>query len=53
MLDPLRTRMLDPTIFAEFCDAYMQEMSRLRMEARANIDGAQAEMLGSTERCRS
>ncbi len=44
VLDALRTRMLDPTIFAEFCDAYTQEMNRLRMEARANIDGAQAEI---------
>ncbi len=30
----LRTRMLDPNIFAEFCDAYTQEMNRLRMDAR-------------------
>ncbi|KTT95725.1 recombinase family protein, partial [Sphingomonas sanguinis] len=44
VLDALRTRMLDPTIFAEFCDAYTQEMNRLRMEARSNIDGAQAEI---------
>ncbi len=44
VLDALRTRMLDPTIFAEFCDAYTQEMNRLRMEARANIDAAEAEI---------
>lgn len=30
----LRTRMLDPKIFAEFCDAYTQEWNRLRMDAR-------------------
>ncbi len=44
MLNALRNRMLDPKIFAEFCDAYTREMNRLRMEARANIDAAQAEM---------
>ncbi len=40
----LGTRMLDPKIFAEFCDAYTQEMNRLRMDARASIDAAKAEI---------
>ena len=44
VLNALRTRMLDPKIFAEFCDAYTQEMNRLRLDARANIDAAQAEI---------
>ncbi|WP_284541115.1 hypothetical protein [Pleomorphomonas sp. T1.2MG-36] len=43
-LNALRNRMLDPTIFAEFCDADTQEMNRLRMENRANIDAAQSEI---------
>ena len=36
--------MLDPKLFAEFCDAYTQETNRLRMESRANIDATQAEL---------
>ncbi|WP_456763990.1 hypothetical protein [Bradyrhizobium sp. USDA 4463] len=36
--------MLDPTIFAEFCDAYTQETNRFRMESRAHIDGARSEL---------
>jgi DNA invertase Pin-like site-specific DNA recombinase len=44
VLGALRTRMLDPKIFAEFCDAYTQETNRLRMESRANINAAQAEI---------
>ena len=44
VLNALRNRMLDPKIFAEFCDAYTQEMNRLRMESSANIDAAQSEI---------
>ena len=44
VLNALRNRMLDPEIFAEFCDAYTQETNRLRMESRANIHAAQAEI---------
>jgi hypothetical protein len=44
VLNALRNRMLDPAIFAEFCDAYTQEINRLRIESRANIDAAQAEI---------
>ena len=44
VLGALRSRMLDPKIFAEFCDAYTQETNRLRMESRANIAAAQAEI---------
>ncbi len=44
VLNALRNRMLDPKVFAEFCDAYTQETNRLRMESRANIDAAQAKI---------
>ena len=44
VLAALRTRMLDPRLFAEFCDAYTRETNRLRMQARADIDAAQAEI---------
>jgi hypothetical protein len=50
VLNALRNRMLDPAIFAEFCDAYTQETNRLRMESRANIDAAQAEIERSVAR---
>ena len=35
VLNALRNRMLDPKIFAAFCDAYTREINRLRMEPRA------------------
>lgn len=44
VLSALRNRMLDPKIFAEFCDAYTQESNRLRMESRTNIGAAQGEL---------
>ncbi len=44
VLNALRSRMLDPKIFAEFCDAYTQETNRLRMESRANFNAAQSEI---------
>ncbi|UXT21138.1 recombinase family protein [Agrobacterium tumefaciens] len=52
VLNALRNRMLEPAIFAEFCDAYTQESNRLRMEARANIGVAEAEIekIGREER---
>ncbi len=45
VLNALRTRMLDPDLFAEFCDAYTQETNRLRMESRTNIVAAEAELM--------
>ncbi|MGQ3671005.1 recombinase family protein [Xanthobacter sp. TB0136] len=44
VLNALRNRMLDPKIFAAFCDAYTREINRLRMEACAHIDAAQSEI---------
>ena len=44
VLNALRTRMLDPRIFAEFCDAYTRETNRLRMESSGHIDRAKAEI---------
>ncbi|WP_109614973.1 recombinase family protein [Pseudaminobacter salicylatoxidans] len=44
VLNALRTRMLDPKIFAEFCDAYTRETNRLRMESSGHIDRAKAEI---------
>ncbi|RWR04250.1 recombinase family protein [Paenirhodobacter populi] len=44
VLNALRSRMLDPKIFAEFCDAYTKEINRLRMESSAHINRAKAEI---------
>ncbi|MFQ0814972.1 hypothetical protein AVM02_01415 [Brucella anthropi] len=44
VLDALRNSILDPEVFAEFCDAYTQEMNRRRMEARATINATVAEI---------
>ncbi|MVA64299.1 recombinase family protein [Agrobacterium vitis] len=44
VLNALRNRLLDPAIFAEFCDAYTQETNRLRMESRAHINLARSEI---------
>ena len=45
VLNALRNRMLDPKLFAEFCDAYTQEMNRLRIESRTGIAVAEAEVV--------
>ncbi len=44
MLNALRTKLVDPELFAHFCAVFTQEMNRLRMEGRAGIAGAEAEM---------
>ncbi|UXR94640.1 recombinase family protein [Agrobacterium tumefaciens] len=44
VLNALRNRLLDPAIFAEFCEAYTQETNRLRMEARTRIGAAEGEI---------
>ncbi|ABL71204.1 recombinase family protein [Paracoccus denitrificans] len=44
VLNALRTRLVDPDLFAEFCDAYTRETNRLRMESGAGIDKAEAEL---------
>ena len=44
VLNALRTRLVDPELFARFCEAFTQEMNRLRMEGRAGIAGAEAEV---------
>ncbi|OWK25276.1 hypothetical protein AJ87_11805 [Rhizobium yanglingense] len=40
----MRTRLVDPAMFARFCDVFTQEMNRLRMEGRAGIAAAEAEI---------
>ncbi|MFD2249550.1 recombinase family protein [Pseudochelatococcus lubricantis] len=43
VLNALRTNLMDPELFAEFCEEFTREMNRLRMEGRASIDAAEAE----------
>lgn len=35
---------MDPTLFKEFCEEFTREMNRLRLEGRAAIDAARAEV---------
>jgi site-specific DNA recombinase len=44
VLGALRYHLMDPALFAEFCDEFTREMNRLRMEGRASIDAAEAEI---------
>ncbi|WP_454819262.1 recombinase family protein [Labrys neptuniae] len=44
ILNALRHHLMDPALFKEFCDEFTREMNRLRMEGRASIDTAEAEL---------
>ncbi|PZR78880.1 MAG: resolvase, partial [Stutzerimonas stutzeri] len=44
VLNALRTKLVDPDLFAHFCEVFTQEMNRLRMEGRAGIASAEAEL---------
>ena len=44
VLNALHQRLMDPALFKIFCDEFTREMNRLRMEGRASIAGAQAEV---------
>ena len=44
VLNALRHNMMQPELFQEFCDEFTREMNRLRMESRASIDAAEAEI---------
>lgn len=44
VLNALKTRLVDPLLFARFCQTFTQEMNRLRIEGRTNIAAAEAEI---------
>lgn len=44
VLNALRHRLMDPDLFKSFCDEFTREMNRLRMEGRASIHAAEAEL---------
>ncbi|PIO99673.1 recombinase family protein [Pleomorphomonas carboxyditropha] len=44
VLNALRHHLMDPGLFKDFCEEFTREMNRLRMEGRASIDQAEAEV---------
>jgi len=44
VLNALRTKLVDPELFAHFCEVFTREMNRLRMEGRAEIASTEAEI---------
>ena len=44
VLHALRGYLMDPALFKEFCDEFTRQMNRRRMEARASLDVARAEV---------
>ena len=44
VLDALRHHLMEPALFKTFCEEFTREANRLRMEARADIDAAKAEI---------
>lgn len=44
VLNALRTRLVDPALFARFCEVFTQEVYRLRMDSRTSISAAQTEV---------
>ena len=44
ILTALRERLMEPALFAEFCQEFTKEMNRLRMDATASLAGKRAEL---------
>lgn len=44
VLNALRHNLMKRELFQEFCDEFTQEMNKLRMEGRASIESAEAEI---------
>ncbi|MBP0650863.1 hypothetical protein J8J40_27825, partial [Mycobacterium tuberculosis] len=44
VLGALRHNLMEPALFKQFCKEFTREMNRLRMEGRASIDAAEAEI---------
>jgi site-specific DNA recombinase len=49
VLGALKSKLMDPGLFREFCDEFTREMNRLRIEGRTALEAARTE-LGRTER---
>jgi site-specific DNA recombinase len=44
VLGALKNKLMDPTLFRVFCDEFMREMNRLRIEGRASVEAARSEI---------
>lgn len=44
VLTALRDRLMDPALFAAFCDEYTREVNRARIEARTTLEAAREEI---------
>lgn len=44
VLNGLRTQMMDPALFKEFCDEFTREVNRLRMEKGADLTTLKSEL---------
>ena len=44
VLAAMRDKLMDPSLFREFCDEFTRELNRLRMDASAGIAAKQAEL---------
>ncbi|ASL41691.1 MULTISPECIES: recombinase family protein [Acetobacteraceae] len=44
VLNGLRTRLMDPALFKEFCDEFTREVNRVRMERGADLAAMRAEL---------
>jgi site-specific DNA recombinase len=44
VLNALRHHLMAPALFKEFCDEFTREINRIRMDGRASIDAARAEV---------
>ncbi len=44
VLGALKSKLMDPALFREFCDEFTREMNRLRMDGRASLEAARTEL---------
>ena len=45
VLDGLRSHLMEPALFREFCEEFTREVNRLRMQETASIDNARGELV--------
>ena len=44
VLGALKSKLMDPALFREFCDEFTREINRLRMQGRASLEAARSEV---------
>jgi len=44
VLGALKSKLMDPALFREFCDEFTREMNRLRMQGLASLEAARSEV---------